>query len=1289
MDWTVSSRGLVWGIFTLLFYIDSFHMSFCRASTVSLPESLLFVSTLDGNLHAVSKKSGSIKWTLKEDPVLQVPTHVPEPAFLPDPNDGSLYSLGGKNSEGLTKLPFTIPELVQASPCRSSDGVLYMGKKQDLWYVVDLLTGEKQQTLTSSFAEMLCPSSSLLYLGRTEYTITMYDTKSRELRWNATYFDYASTLPDDDTKYKMAHFVSNGDGLVVTVDSESGDVHWVQNYNSPVVAMYIWQREGLRKVPHTNVAVETLRYLTFMSGEVGRITQWKYPFPKEKKPKNKLMATLYVGKYSTSLYASPSLVHDGVTVVPRGSTFPMLEGPNSQEVLVEEECVITPSTSVKFNAALRERNRINFMRNHLLLIGHHETPPDAHNKILEKFPDSIPRQQGNVIPPTTEKTLEEANESGMSDDPPASPSPPAVTSIQEQPARTTPVRVEAPVDSMLKDMATIIFSTFLLAGWVAFVITYPKSVHKQQQLQHEQFQRQLEERLELLGRQPFPSQGADLPLLAPDADSDHSSPNGTPNITPRASNHSNLSVSELGSSANEHDDGDEDSSVVRVGKITFRPRNVLGHGAEGTIVYKGQFDNRAVAVKRILPECFSFADREVDLLRESDEHPNVIRYFCTERDRQFQYIAIELCAASLQEYVERQDFDRHGLEPVMLLQQTMSGLAHLHSLNIVHRDLKPHNILVSMPNAHGRVRAMISDFGLCKKLAVGRHSFSRRSGVPGTEGWIAPEVLSEDCKENPTCTVDIFSAGCVFYYVVSQGCHPFGKSLQRQANILLGAYSLDQLQSDKHEDVVATDLIEQMLSMEPQRRPSAETVLKHPFFWSLEKQLQFFQDVSDRIEKEPLDGPIVRQLERGGRAVVKLDWREHITVPLQTDLRKFRSYKGGSVRDLLRAMRNKKHHYRELPAEVQETLGSIPDDFVFYFTSRFPHLLRHTYQAMRSCAHERPFLPYYPSSEQLAWIRTAYTAPGPCMHPAPNATETGLQTTPSQPEEPTPPPQAFSNCVPSTPQSVTVSDTKPPTPQSVTVSDTKPPTPQSVTVSDTKPPTPQSVTVSDTKPPTPQSVTVSDTKPPTPQSVTVSDTKPPTPQSVTVSDTKPPTPQSVTVSDTKPPTPQSVTVSDTKPPTPQSVTVSDTKPPTPQSVTVSDTKPPTPQSVTVSDTKPPTPQSVTVSDTKPPTPQSVTVSDTKPPTPQSVTVSDTKPPTPRSVPVTLPVEPVSPLSLKVQLLLPISFPSTTLPKLPPQTVLPTQPSEPPTPSNPSSGPIPPEPHILPVPHPITLDTEPA
>lgn len=42
-------------------------------------------------------------------------------------------------------------------------------------------------------------------------------------------------------------------------------------------------------------------------------------------------------------------------------------------------------------------------------------------------------------------------------------------------------------------------------------------------------------------------------------------------------------------------------------------------------------------------------------------------------------------------------------------------------------------------------------------------------------------------------------------------------------------------------DIVARDLMEQMLSVEPYRRPSAESLLKHPFFWSLEKELQFFQ----------------------------------------------------------------------------------------------------------------------------------------------------------------------------------------------------------------------------------------------------------------------------------------------------------------------------------------------------------------------------------------------------------------------------------------------------------------
>jgi len=46
--------------------------------------------------------------------------------FLPNPVDGSLYTYDV--DEGVKKLPFTIPDLVNASPCKSPDGrVLYTG----------------------------------------------------------------------------------------------------------------------------------------------------------------------------------------------------------------------------------------------------------------------------------------------------------------------------------------------------------------------------------------------------------------------------------------------------------------------------------------------------------------------------------------------------------------------------------------------------------------------------------------------------------------------------------------------------------------------------------------------------------------------------------------------------------------------------------------------------------------------------------------------------------------------------------------------------------------------------------------------------------------------------------------------------------------------------------------------------------------------------------------------------------------------------------------------------------
>ena len=42
-------------------------------------------------------------------------------------------------------------------------------------------------------------------------------------------------------------------------------------------------------------------------------------------------------------------------------------------------------------------------------------------------------------------------------------------------------------------------------------------------------------------------------------------------------------------------------------------------------------------------------------------------------------------------------------------------------------------------------------------------------------------------------SVDIFSSGCVFYYVLSGGRHPFGDQYRRQANILAGDYDMEKI----------------------------------------------------------------------------------------------------------------------------------------------------------------------------------------------------------------------------------------------------------------------------------------------------------------------------------------------------------------------------------------------------------------------------------------------------------------------------------------------------------------
>ena len=129
-------------------------------------------------------------------------------------------------------------------------------------------------------------------------------------------------------------------------------------------------------------------------------------------------------------------------------------------------------------------------------------------------------------------------------------------------------------------------------------------------------------------------------------------------------------------------------------------------------------------------------------------------------------------------------------------------------------------------------------------------------------------------------------------------------------------------------------------------------ILVHPFFWDDTKKLLFLKDASERFEIEDANAVIVQTVETEAEEVVGTDWGTKLDQFLIDNLGKYRKYNFGAVRDLLRVIRNKSHHYRgqkypnithtDLPLEVQQALGPLPDGFLGYFLSRYPKLFMHT-----------------------------------------------------------------------------------------------------------------------------------------------------------------------------------------------------------------------------------------------------------------------------------------------------------------------------------------------------------
>ncbi|KAG9864651.1 kinase-like protein, partial [Aureobasidium melanogenum] len=457
------------------------------------------------------------------------------------------------------------------------------------------------------------------------------------------------------------------------------------------------------------------------------------------------------------------------------------------------------------------------------------------------------------------------------------------------------------------------------------------------------------------------------------------------------------------------------SGKIQINNLTIDTDRIIGHGSAGTCVFEGKFEGRAVAVKRMLSQYYELASQEVSFLQQSDHDKNVIRYYCQQKDQHFLYIAVELCQASLWDLFNLPDVrDEARYQQLQslasavqrdvrgTLYQLAKGLYHLHDLRIIHRDIKPQNILIAFPkpNKPNELRLVISDFGLCKTLPENVSTLIDPTSNAGTCGWKAPELISQpkDTASNnghsnishPGTSesssggtmggvkraADIFSLGCLFFWVLTGGDHPYddkeGWMQMRELNIkknnLQNMHKLD-LGSDSEEP---RQLITAMLAHNPEDRPSAQQVLCHPFFWSPKKRLDFLCDVSDHFEHEPRDppSPHLCYLESYSDMVISTskdkDWQRKLDRMFLDTLGKQRKYNGAKMLDLLRALRNKKNHYEDMSADVKKRVGSLPEGYLQYFTTRFPTLLMACFWAIKDCRVETNarFRSYYSIENQ-------------------------------------------------------------------------------------------------------------------------------------------------------------------------------------------------------------------------------------------------------------------------------------------------------------------------------------
>ncbi|XP_064153573.1 calcium/calmodulin-dependent protein kinase type II delta chain-like [Anguilla rostrata] len=203
------------------------------------------------------------------------------------------------------------------------------------------------------------------------------------------------------------------------------------------------------------------------------------------------------------------------------------------------------------------------------------------------------------------------------------------------------------------------------------------------------------------------------------------------------------------------------------------------------------------------------------------KHSNIVRLHDSISEEGFHYLLFDLVTGGelFEDIVAREYYSE--ADASHCIQQILEAVLHCHQMGVVHRDLKPENLLLASKCKNAAVK--LADFGLAIEVQGEQQAWF---GFAGTPGYLSPEVLRKEAYGKP---VDIWACG-VILYILLVGYPPFWDEDQHKLyqQIKAGAYDFPSPEWDTVTPE-AKNLINQMLTINPAKRITAQEALKHPW----------------------------------------------------------------------------------------------------------------------------------------------------------------------------------------------------------------------------------------------------------------------------------------------------------------------------------------------------------------------------------------------------------------------------------------------------------------------------